>query len=46
MSFFEPVRVVVPAAFLLTTTGATEGSNIESSDMMLASKLVTEGDTT
>jgi hypothetical protein len=47
MSFFGPEMATVWAVSLATTTvGSADGSKIESSDMMLVSRLVIEGDTT
>jgi hypothetical protein len=47
MSFFGPEMVTVWVGSLANTTvGSAEGSKIESSDMMLVSRLVIEGDTT
>jgi hypothetical protein len=45
-NFFGPETDTVLVGPLIVTVGSAEGSKMESSDMMLASKLVMDGDTT
>jgi hypothetical protein len=47
MSFFGPEMATVwVGSFATIRVGSADGSKIESSDMMLVSRLVIEGDTT